>query len=276
MSDTIQNLAVLENLWDRSLNVGLIAEPLQCVSGIESAKTLKAKMSDQNWDTIGLRNDTDSTKGASAYITRESLADGLCGQYRRDFCVHDLVSIHMPIRDCLARVVERRWIFVLGRHGVDSIVTIADLQKQPVRLMLFAGVSLLEIAIGDIIRKKYPDGAWQSLLSEPRLDKAIQLQALRRQKDQELDLVSCLQICDKAAVLLRQNGIWHSWGFESKNKALDFFRAFQDLRDTLAHAQDLDGPGGWAEICSTFAQAENMLRVLSGEMKIERGEGDAD
>lgn len=275
MRDLLQSLAALEHLWERSLTVELIAEPLEVARWNEPAGAVRARMVEQNWDTMGLSSAGDDTKRVCGYITRESLRDGDCGQFRRDFDVGELVSMHMPIRDCLPRLVERRRLFALGRRGVDAIVTVADLQKQPVQLVLFGGVSLLEIALGNKIRRDYPDESWESYLSVERRDNARRLQDLRRQKDQELDLVACLQICDKATILMKQKEACRTFGFESKAKASEFFERVQDLRDRLAHAHDLEGTGGWEEVSSTFSRAEELLRILS-EMKPTQGDGDAD
>ncbi len=273
MKDIQTNLTILQRLWEDSLAVELIAEPLTSVLAAANATEVAEEMKTRNWDVMGMRQDDSAP--TSAYLTRQDLKDGSCCQYAQSFEIQDLVSSYAPIYQCLPALCERKRLFVLGRSGVEGIVTAADLQKQPVRLMLFAAVSLMEMAMLARIRQVHPAGQWASLLGQGRIKAAEALHAERRKKGQDIDMADCLQLCDKAGILLKGNE-WTKWGFSSKVEASEFFGSVQTLRDNLAHAQDPSEGTDWGQICSLFIKIEQITRQMAGSASADdAGEGAA-
>ena len=264
------NLTILQRLWEDSLAIDVIAEPLTSVPATASASDVVQQMATRNWDVIGIRQD--DSAATSAYLNRQDLKDGPCAQYARRFDIQDLVSSYSPICQSLQRLCERKRLFVLGRKGVEGIVTVADLQKQPVRMMLFAAVSLLEMAMLARIRQVHPEGQWAASLTEGRVQVADRLYAERFRKCQDMDLADCLQLCDKATILLKSDD-WSGWGFSSKGKASEFFDRAQTLRDNLAHAHDPSEGADWAQVCKLFARTEELTRQLASSGEPIVGEG---
>ena len=264
------NLTILQRLWEDSLAIEVIAEPLASVPATANAADVAQQMAAHNWDAIGLCQDDSAS--TSAYLNRQDLKDGPCGQYAQQFDIQDLVSSYSPIYQSLQRLCERKRLFVLGRKGVEGIVTVADLQKQPVRLMLFAAVSLLEMAMLAKIRLSFTDGRWFTMLKSERADAALSLHTKRLNKGQDIDLADCLQLCDKATILLKNSDLG-AWGFASKSKANHFFGRVQTLRDNLAHAQDPSEGTDWPEVCAMFARVQELTRQLANPAEPNAGEG---
>lgn len=257
------NLAILHRLWEDSLTIGLIAEPLESVASSEDAATVCDRMKSRNWDVIGVC-DGGEAEASAYYLHQQDLKDGHCGQYAQRFEIQDIVAPSAPIYQSLHWLCERKRLFVLGRKGVEGIVSIADLQKQPVRLMLFAAVSLLEMAMLARIRQLFAkEEEWAAKLSEGRIQKARELHAQRGQKGQDIDLADCLCLSDKATILLKSSDECEVWGFTSKHVAEKFFKPVQTLRDNLAHGHDPSQGADWAEICTMFTKAQEITHRMS-------------
>ncbi len=89
------------------------------------------------------------------------------------------------------------------------------------------------------IRERWPDGAWQALLSPGRLDKARLLRGERERRGQAAELLECLQLSDKAVILMEEPDLLVELGFRSKRAAEANLKELESLRNHIAHTQDV-------------------------------------
>jgi hypothetical protein len=243
-----------------SLTVDMIAENLVSVDSSDDASRARAIMQERRFDVLGV---TDGNKKVIGYIKKDEPRPGKVKEFRSDINVDEIVSYNACLEDCLMDIYTKGRMFVLSGEGIKRIVTVADLQKIPVRLMIFGVLSLLEMNLLEWISKKYPRGEWMKMLSPTRLRKAEKLYEERQRKNQEIDLVDCLQLCDKADILIKaDNNILSSLGFHSKNDARDFFEQLQTLRNYLAHAQDLTEEMEWSQIAELTNRAKGIIQQI--------------
>jgi hypothetical protein len=88
------------------------------------------------------------------------------------------------------------------------------------------------------IRKAYPDTSWQEFLKAKRVEKANDLQSRRRKRNQQIDVLDCLQLCDKQELFKKNQELVKMLEVVGGKKELDrFFTAVEDLRNRLAHSQ---------------------------------------
>ena len=113
------------------------------------------------------------------------------------------------------------------------------MQKPVVRMWLFGLVTLIELEITERIRRRWPDDAWTELLTESRRAKARGLQRERARRGAEVALLDCLQLGDKAGILVRDEESMAALGFRTKRAAKTVIKDLQSLRNNLAHAQDI-------------------------------------
>lgn len=261
-----RDLKLVNQMWERSLTVSLIAENFECCSEHDQADSILRRMEENNWDEIGICTNQTSGSTATRYLRRQDLAE-LRGELShiqgRTFEITDLVSANTPISQCLEHIVRRERLFVLDSSGVRKIVALADLSKQPVRIMLFAAVSLLEMAMLSRIQERFPEEEWKKLLSPGRVEKVRDLLAERKRKGHDIDLSDCLQISDKAKILLNCSQTYCEWDFKSKTLANKFFDRLNGLRDQLAHAQDPAGDSDWSEVSKMYLHAESLIRKMT-------------
>jgi hypothetical protein len=146
--------------------------------------------------------------------------------------------------------------------AVAGVITRGDMQQPIVRMWLFGIITLLELELVERIRSLWSDGRWTSLLSAGRLDKAQTLFGERRRRGQHVDLLDCLQLSDKAQILMEDEQQRAAFGLLTKGAAKRVIRDLESLRNNLAHAQDIV-THDWPQIARLAQQIEERLGLKS-------------
>jgi hypothetical protein len=247
----------LRSLFDRFTTVRTIAEELQCQSEAEDALNASEEMNNRDFDYMGVKNSKGVVYG---YLRRSDLDKGTCKEYATLFGPSDLVAESMPLMDLLTILIDTDRVFVLDRNRVSGVVTRADLQKDPVRLLLFGLVTILELYMLNLIKMHYLNDSWQNILKPARLKKAEQeFQRLKRD-NQELGLEECLQFCDKRVLCVANENIRKVLGIRSKSEGKSVLEDIERIRNNLAHAQDLLVGLSWSRIINAANLVDNMLK----------------
>jgi hypothetical protein len=175
----------------------------------------------------------------AGFASCEDLASGCCGDhmvpFNEDQVVDDNTSIARVI-DILSRS-EHCFVSMLG--NITAVITQRDMQKPPVRMWLFGMISIIEMYIVRLIETKYPALSWRDKLSPKRLELAENLHKDRKRCGQQVKLLECLHLSDKANIIIKDPEIMKDFGFESKSVAKKNIWEFQSLRNNLAHAHDI-------------------------------------
>jgi len=244
-------------LFLQGFSVMDVAEPLVSFDAERPSEEVRRFLVERDFDLVGVRVDG-LVRG---YARREELETGLCGDHRHAFVPDDLVGEGASLADTIASLGINGRCFVRVLNGVSAIVTLADLEKPPVRMYLFGMITILEMLIGREIRVRFPDGAWLAHLSEGRRAKAEELLAERHRRNQQVDLLDCLQFSDKAQVLVKDPRSRRDLGYESRKSGLQAAKELETLRNNLAHTQEIIG-SSWERIVRFSANLEGMLRRL--------------
>lgn len=251
----------LRQLFEQSITVRAIAEPLASFDDDEDCARACEFMARKNFDLIGVRRDG----VISGYVERSSLLDGALGDHLRPFGPDELLTENASLLDVFERLCRHPRAFVVIWDQVAGIVTRGDLQKAPVRMWLFGLMSLIEMQLLRIIREYYPDDAWQMELTPSRLEMAKRLYAQRRQRNEEIGLDECLQLGDKLTIVFKTPAIRRQLRLEefevvSRHNFEDrFAKPLGLLRDRVAHSQDIL-IGDWQTTLETALLAEALLK----------------
>lgn len=250
-------VAELRRLFDERVTVSAICEPLDCCLADDPANEIAERMRELKFDEIGLKPDENAA--VTGYVRMVDLCTGPCAAYRRDFLQTDLIADSTSMVEVLLSLRDDARKYVLFGRQVGAIVTRADLQKPPVRMLVFGLITLLEIHLSFLVRHIYQDDAWQQALSKTRLAAARRLMKERAARGEELGLLDCLQFCDKRELVVREKRGLEVLDLPSRSAGRRLLKAIEALRDKVAHAQDLVSGTTWESVIETVAQTEALV-----------------
>ena len=259
MKQLKSSLGDLRRLFARTITLRDIAEPLVSFDLGQAADDVFAFMEQREFDVVGVREHGVVT----GYAVRSELDGGAVGGHRRAFGSGDVLPDSEPLLSAFAALRDHRHVFITVLGHVGGIVTRGDLQKAPVRLWLFGLVSLLEMQLLRVVRERYPADAWAPLLTNERCAGARRVFAERRRRNEANDLSDCLQLGDKATILMKDRELFAMSEFASKRALEAFFKDVGTLRNALAHANDILS-GRWPALVDLVTSLESMLERLEG------------
>ena len=248
----------LRKLFEDGITAQSICEPIQACFTNDSVLEIKGKMEQLDFDVLGIKSTEESP--IEGFIYAADLTGGKCGDFKKEFQVSNLISDSTPLIDILPILGNKMHVFVLFGNLIQGIITRADLQKPPVRILLFGLITLLEMHFSYLIRKFYPDENWHGTLTESRIENAEKLMRQRKKRNEKLDFVGCFQFCDKRDLILADSKIVNILGFTSGDKCKSTLKTVEKLRDKLAHAQDIVTGTSWEEIISLVDIVERLIQ----------------
>jgi hypothetical protein len=218
----------------------------------EPSSTVLRIMEERSFDVAVLRD-----RGAVAgYLHRNDLGTGACGEHLRAFRKGQVIpgdgALHVLVR--ALTVHENAFVTVLGE--VVGVADRASLNTPVARMWLFGIVTMTEMLLTRLVDQFFPGGAWRSRLSAGRVEKAIVLQQERERRGQHGSLLSCLQLSDKAQILIERPEMLGAFGFPSKKFATAMIKELESLRNNLAHSQDIVAHD-WAAIARLASRIED-------------------
>jgi hypothetical protein len=159
---------------------------------------------------------------------------------------------------------SRLFVQVMGTIG--GIITLGDLEKPPVRMWLFGMITLMEMRIHRLIEVKCPADSWKQYLSEGRLQKAEALLEERRRRNQNLEMLDCLQISDKGQIVARNEKIRGMTRLQSRSQTEQAFKMLESLRNNLAHSQEIVSCD-WETIVK---MSEDIEWIINGTEEVQK------
>jgi hypothetical protein len=192
-------------------------------------------MTTQDFDVVGVRR----AGHVVGYVERGSLENGACGVCLRGLEEATMVEDTAPLLKVLTALAGAPFLLVKSLGGVCGIITPADMQKPPVRMWLFGIVTMIEMRCAELIERHCPADSWKQYLSEGRLQKAQALLEERTRRNQSVGLFDCLQFADKGQIISRNEELRNLTIFTSRRQVQEAMRKLEQLRNNLAHAQDI-------------------------------------
>lgn len=231
----------LRQLFEQSIKIRDIAQPLFSVQIDEAGESVRKKMKARDFNVAGVMEHGKVT----GYICKEYLGKEQCGEYRRLFEPDDLAEADQPLLECFAFFKKKAAVFCTEKASVTLIATRSDLQRIPVRMLLFGLLCLMELYLTNLIRKNYSGDEWKVLLTKSRIDKAVEVMEFRKLRNEATELVDCLQFGDKKLIFEKTPALASATG-TSINELHSFFEDAEALRDNIAHVQDVRAGKDWS------------------------------
>ena len=254
----------------RNLTVDLIMTPredLQTCRRDETASSVKAK-----------------NKGQFSFLPVVDEAEGFLGLYQAyrwfdaeapneligdDFDLFSeavVIGADASIIDFVQVAHVRPARFVVSGDRVEGLVTQSDLQQLPARAAFFSLITNLEMAMARRIEAEWSDRdprGWLDVLSPGRREKIVEEVCKAKRDDTFVREILFSQFVDKTDIIRKKQLI-----NRSKNSLKRDFRAINELRDYIAHANNFAQSQTEAEeTCRTVGLILQIQEELSKSMR---------
>lgn len=243
-------------LFTRAFTAQDIAEPLRSFDDDRQSHLVFGMMAENNLEIAGVR----AGGRVYGYLLRSGTRDGCCRDFVRGFAAGQVVGADASFTDVIEVLTRHDWCFVNVLGDVSGAVGRADTQKPIVRMWLFGIITLIEMKMLDRIKTNWPDNSWTAMVSPERLRLAEKLQEERRRRNQPCGLLDCLQLPDKAQILMQDPAQLAEFEFKTIGAAKRVIKDLESLRNNLAHAQDIVSHD-WPQIAR---MARNIERLAGG------------
>lgn len=158
---------------------------------------------------------------------------------------NEIITESTSLLEVIRILSKNPHLFIKEGHSITSIVTSSDLDSIPVRIWLFGMISLFEILLRQEITINQIE--WKECITKNRLDQAKGLYFKKRERNEEIDLLSCTQIVDLADIICKSWNYYLTPGFDfNKNEFKSKLVRLNKLRDEIAHSQKFTSD--WKEI----------------------------
>lgn len=151
------------------------------------------------------------------YVRAPDLGEGECADCLRHFTVDQVVNGTATFSDVIHVLTRHDYCFVTMLGNVAGVISRDDINKPMVRMWLFGIVTMVEMGLMQLIQERFPNGSWEDKVSEGRLQKALGIQKERQRRNLYCDLMDCLQLSDKAQILVDDPAARERLGMESKS-----------------------------------------------------------
>lgn len=232
-----------------------LADPLPSFDDTTPTATILAAMKARQFDVVGVRR-----SGVMAgWLMRDDSASDRQPVGVRPFDPASVIADTASLNEVVHGLNAFPCLFVRGFGQVSGLIRRVDLQKPPMRMWLFGLLTITELRVTRLIDELCPQESWQKYLSAGRLQKGRDFLHERRRRGQSRTLLDCLQFADKGQIVARDESLRARTRFASRREVEEFVKALQDLRNNLAHSQDISGD--WDVIHNL---ATNLHRIVLG------------
>ncbi|MDY0944343.1 hypothetical protein [Priestia megaterium] len=251
-----------KNLMEEFFIVSHISTYLTSVTKKDEFQTICSCFQEKNYDVIGYKEDS----CIIGYLCKKDFIDddNEIEDKVKKFAVDDIIAVNTPLIDALKLMQNKERLFLINKSKIESIITRADLQKPPIRMLFFGLITLFESEMANFIRNHYPNNRWVSFLSDGRISKTQEIYQERVEKNTEIDLLDCTQFADKSMIMLQNENLYIMGENTSKTKAKRWMKNVEELRNDLAHAQSLHTWFEEKNVISLITEVEEVLQRILG------------
>ena len=262
----------IETIVD-AMSVQTITETIECVDGSDSLCRAYTRMYEKRFDVLGVCENG----RVVGYVPRSCgdmhLSENtLCSIVMRETAAefgHSTFDPSLKLYDALQQLTQRQRLFIRDAESGDvvGIVTRADLQKAPIRMMIFGYATVFEIHLTEAIRRFRPQDAWVEGVS-PR-DGQKRDYCRRKAAGEEMDLLDCLDFGQKIAMAEQTPGLLTLFN-PSDADVSSSLSDIRILRNAVAHGSSLANRNRrWEKV----AQIVQDMRAL--DLHFETADGEA-
>lgn len=166
-------------------------------------------------------------------------ADAAAASLAHPIDVTHMVTVDLGLADTLELLADRNFLYVMEGGRVTGIITLADLQRAPVGMVVLWLILAAEIGMNELIRHRYGETAWLDHLTPGRRDKLQQRFEELRKRDLEASMLETLTLEDRLELIERTAELRAAVGFGSRRSFGTWRRRLTCARNDLAHGHTL-------------------------------------
>jgi CBS domain-containing protein len=178
-----------------------------------------------------------------------------------------LISSDAGILAFIENAEEHPCRLVVSGVKLDGIVTLSDLQKLPVRPLIFFLITHLELLMAAIMRSTFnDDGDWLRLLSPNRCKNIKNDWNTLRKENMDIDRILATQFCDKRDAILKSGFLLPGISREQADKQL---KDIEKSRNNIAHAGDIASTQSKAlQMIHSVKSAQQWIKYFADELTV--------
>jgi hypothetical protein len=208
----------------------------------------------------------------AAKFSRAASLEGCVRDHYDPLSEEFVIGADARILDFIKDADHKPCRLVVSNSGIVGLVSWSDLQRLPVRAVLFAVITGFEITMMEVIKRRFKNEEhWLCCLNEGRQQKIKDTIAESRRDDAFVDALLFTQFCDKADIIRKSFDLGGS-----KPALTTKLKEIQRLRDHVAHANEYaTSPEQARKVCSLVRDILVLRETLAGlRMETLLGKGE--
>lgn len=175
-----------------------------CIPTTEAIEVAAARLSASCFDFAPVVDDAQKVVGIFEAKSLASSSATLVGDVAQPLTPRNTVDANAPLESLPRWLLECPFQIVLESKEPVGLVDAADLNKEPMRSLLFLHIAGAERAMAELIRNRYQQGAeWLRLLSEKRRQKIDEVLKQAQEGDVDTSVLECVYFTDLVTVICK-------------------------------------------------------------------------
>lgn len=203
-----------------------------------SCRHTAERMAENNFDVAPVDEDP-IWRFVSRAELEESLGDTPVTAAAHPIDTSRVVTADLGLAATLDLLAERGFLFVIDGGSVCGLITLSDLQRVPVSMMVLAIVLATEAGLNQLILAHYGSPGFFRHLSDGRREILLKRYEELRCQNLDTDPIDVLSLEDRLRLVGRVARFWKGLGFPSHNRYESWADQLKQLRNSLAHGRTI-------------------------------------
>jgi CBS domain-containing protein len=205
-----------------------------------TARSALATMRKKDFDMAPI---LDSKGQVIGYVLRKDLEGVKLGsnrvlKYAKRLGLDRILSSSTPVLEHLQLWEEHSYYLVISSNKLAGVVTYADLNKAPVRLIFYTILSEIETKFRKLVRRKMPKDSWETLLSSSTRRRINSYYNSDKSQNIEVDKATYLTF-GQLLSLFDHHSLYRTLGFRQLRKYQKERAELNDFRNYIMHSKPL-------------------------------------
>ena len=205
------------------------------------AKSVLAEMQEKDFDMAPVYGRSGRVTG---YVLKKDLerakseTNSRVGDYDRPLTLDRILSASTPVLSHLKLWEEHSYYLVNAGNRLTGVVTYADLNRAPVRLVFYTILSEVETKLRRMVRKKMPHDSWLKHLTAGVQGRINSYYESDKRRNLEVNRAIYLMFSELLS-LVDRGKLYGKLGFRSREDFVDTAKEVNELRNRIMHTKPL-------------------------------------